>query len=104
MSLTSPSLPATLGALLFSLSPLLQAEDPEFNPRIAIEHSFPPIVEPESVSAQQGETDKWVRDDELVLGVVIDGAARAYPINTLNGPRREIINDELGGRSIAATW
>jgi hypothetical protein len=35
---------------------------------------------------------------------VVEGKARAYPINMLTGPRREIINDELGGKAIAATW
>jgi len=39
-----------------------------------------------------------VEGDELVLVVDIDGVARAYPINMLTGPAREIINDKLGGR------
>ena len=69
-----------------------------------IDHSFPPIVTPKTLSVSDAEAADRVRDDELVLGVVVNGEARAYPINTLNGPRREIINDELGGRSIAATW
>lgn len=43
-------------------------------------------------------------DDELVLGVEIGGEARAYSINVMSGPEREIFNDTLGGRSIAATW
>ena len=43
-------------------------------------------------------------DNELVIGCVINGAARAWAINQLTGHKREIINDELGGRSIAATW
>lgn len=41
---------------------------------------------------------------ELVLAVTIEGESRAYPINMLTGPSREILNDELGGRAIAATW
>jgi hypothetical protein len=45
-----------------------------------------------------------VNDADLVLGVVVGDAARAYPINMLTGPSREIINDTLGGRAIAATW
>jgi hypothetical protein len=45
-----------------------------------------------------------VTDNELVLGVVVNGEARAYPINMLTGPSREIINDTLGGTAIAATW
>ena len=43
-------------------------------------------------------------DNELVIGVEIDGQARAYPINQLTGPSREIINDVLAGTAIAATW
>jgi hypothetical protein len=45
-----------------------------------------------------------IEDDELVLAVEIEGVARAYPINMLIGPTREIVNDKLGGRAIAATW
>ena len=45
-----------------------------------------------------------VAASELVLGLTLGGAARAYPINMLTEPQREIINDELGGRAIAATW
>ena len=45
-----------------------------------------------------------VSDGELVIGVVVGGKARAFPINMLTGPSREIINDSLGGRAIAATW
>ncbi len=41
---------------------------------------------------------------ELVIGVTIGKESRAYPINMLTGPRREIINDKLGGKAIAATW
>src|SRR5260370_29645497 len=43
--------------------------------------------------------------DELVLGVSIDGAARAYPLNVLNlSPAYKVLNDVLGGRPIAATF
>ena len=45
-----------------------------------------------------------VAASDLVIGLTIGTAARAYPLNMLTGPRREIINDELGGRAIAATW
>ena len=50
------------------------------------------------------EVTDQVSDNELVLGVVIRGEPRAYPINQLTGPSREIVNDTLGGRAIAATW
>lgn len=50
------------------------------------------------------EVTEEVNDSELVIGVVVNNQARAYPINQLTGPSREIINDTLGGHDIAATW
>ncbi len=54
---------------------------------------------------------KTVRDagnvlnpSELVIGVTMGRESRAYPLNMLTGPSREILNDMLGGRAIAATW
>lgn len=77
-------------------------QPPEFNPRVVISRPFPPIKDAPVVSAD--EADRFLDEGELVLGVVVDGKARAYPINMLTGPRREIINDTLGGEAIAATW
>jgi hypothetical protein len=57
-----------------------------------------PIYEPEFVPA--GESG--YRDDELVMGVAIDGEAKAYPVGLLNG--REMVNDELAGTPILVTW
>jgi hypothetical protein len=76
--------------------------DANFKPVTVIKRAFPPIVDARSIRADQ--VAEQVRDNELVLGVVVGGKARAYPINMLTGPRREIINDTLGGRVIAATW
>jgi hypothetical protein len=74
---------------------------PEFDP-FQVVPPFPPIV---IVPIIRGaDVVDQVVDKELVLGVVINGEARAYPINMLTGPSREIINDTLGNRSIAATW
>ena len=41
-------------------------------------------------------------DDELVLGVVQNGAAMAYPIRYL--AMFEVANDRVGGVPIAPTW
>ena len=41
-------------------------------------------------------------DDELVIGVSIDGDHRAYSVPHLS--RHEIVNDVVGGRPIAVTW
>ena len=78
-----------------------QGTDASFNPTTVIAKSFLPIENAKFVDA--GEPNH-INEQELVLGIEINGQARAYPINMLNGPSREIINDELGGVPIAATW
>ncbi len=50
------------------------------------------------------EVDDSLKADQLVLGIEINGEARAYPIKMLCGVKREVVNDELGGVPIAATW
>ena len=75
--------------------------DPEFKPRQVVQ-PFKAIVDAPHVKT--GEAKGFVEDDELVLGVTIGEASRAYPINMLTNPTREIINDKLGGKHIAATW
>ena len=57
-----------------------------------------PIYDPVFVPADQAQ----IKDDELVLAIVIDGQAKAYPITVLNS--REMVNDELAGIPILATW
>jgi hypothetical protein len=73
-----------------------------FSPMTVLKRSIRPIVDAPLVAA--AEAEDLVSDNELVLGVMIGDEARAYPINMLTGPQREIINDELGGIAIAATW
>jgi len=41
-------------------------------------------------------------DDELVIGVEINGEAKAYAIGPLNS--REMVNDTVGGVPILVTW
>jgi hypothetical protein len=45
---------------------------------------------------------KFVLGSDRVIGVVIDGEARAYPISVLNV--HEVIHDTLAGRQIAVTY
>ena len=73
----------------------------EFQPQVVV-NPMPPITEFPVVSMEAA--NETLHEAELVLGVTISGESRAYPINTLTGPEREIINDQLGGRAIAATW
>lgn len=61
---------------------------------------IPAIFDPEFLTAD--EANEEYNDNELVLGVEIDGDARAYSIPHLSS--HEIVNDTVGGRHIAATW
>lgn len=79
------------------------SDEPQFNPRVVIRRPMRAIVDAPAVGAAQA-TEEIVTDNELVIGVVVNGKARAYPINMITGPSREIINDSLGGSAIAATW
>jgi hypothetical protein len=45
-----------------------------------------------------------IDDEEFVLGVVVGSEARAYPLNMLADPKRELLNDTLGGQPIAIAW
>lgn len=56
------------------------------------------ITEPMYVPADVAE----ISDDSWVLGVFIDGEARAYSLNLLNS--HEIVNDKIGTTAFAAVW
>ena len=73
----------------------------EFKPRVLMKPRRA-IVDAKYLRAK--EVTDQVTDNELVLGMEMKGKARAYPINMLTGPSREIINDEIGGTPYAATW
>ena len=73
----------------------------EFKP-LRVGRPFPVI---NSVPVFDVETaDKELQANDLVLGVEINGTARAYPIAMISQPIREVFNDQLGGTAIAATW
>ncbi len=48
------------------------------------------------------KANMFYKDHELVLGVEIDGDARAYSVPLLSS--HEIVNDVVGGEPIAVTW
>ncbi len=48
------------------------------------------------------DADRAYGEDELILGVEIDGDARAYSVPLLSS--HEIVNDIVGGHPIAVTW
>ena len=74
----------------------------DFRPMVALPYVMRAITEFPIVTAR--EADDTLHESELVLAVTVGEQSRAYPINMLTGPEREILNDTLGGRAIAATW
>lgn len=59
---------------------------------------IPALDSPHTVAADDAP---W-RDDELILGVVAGGEARAYPVAILNW--HELVNDTLGGEPILVSF
>ena len=74
---------------------------PKFRPRRVIPPQ--PAITKFPLKTADEVGDK-LNPTDLVIGIEIDGEARAYPINMLTGPRREIINDRIGDQPFAATW
>lgn len=56
------------------------------------------VDSPQFVPAAEAE----IPGDAWILGVVDKGQAKAYSLNLLN--HHEVVNDEIGGRPIAAVW
>jgi len=85
--------------LWFALSGIALAEElPEGVEQILERGKIAAIFNPEFVSAEEAA----IADDAWVLGVEIDGQARAYSLNLLN--RHEVVNDKIGENSFAAVW
>ena len=80
--------------------PNVERADPDHLLQGQLGSGFPVHSKPEIVSASEVE----IGSDDLVIGVVLDGLPRAYPVNYMNGPMNEIVNDMLGITPIAATW
>ena len=62
--------------------------------------AIPALLDPKFTSVESAKDQ--MDDFERVIGVSINGDARAYPIRMLS--RHEIVNDVVGGEYIAVTW
>jgi hypothetical protein len=60
---------------------------------------IPALNDPKFVKA--GKAD-YMRDDEQVLGVNMNGSARAYPIRILSW--HELVNDQFGDQPVLISW
>ena len=59
---------------------------------------------PKSVTHTIDPAHADLKDGEIVIGVVVEGRARAYPVNLMWSPENEVVNDVLGKTPIAASW
>ena len=86
-------------SICIGLGGLALAEElPEGVEQILERGKIAAIFNPEFVSAGEAA----IADDAWMLGVEIDGQARAYSLNLLN--RHEVVNDRIGENSFAAVW
>ncbi|MEO0344076.1 MAG: DUF3179 domain-containing (seleno)protein [Pseudomonadota bacterium] len=59
---------------------------------------IPAADNPDVVSADEA----WLAEDDVVFGIVVNGAARAYPRQIMEV--REMVNDSLGGRDLGIPY
>lgn len=91
-----------LAVLGWGLAPGAEAADKDKLPS-AFQQLLPrgqiaSVDTPRFVSAEEAD----LPPEAWVLGVVINGEARAYSLNLLN--RHEIVNDRIGEKTFAAVW
>ena len=91
---------AGLWAAVAAADPIPMAAD---QPPPGVEQLLPrgriaAVLDPQFVAAAAAE----LPDDAWVLGVAVDGVAKAYSLNLLN--RHEVVNDRSGGTAYAAVW
>ena len=60
---------------------------------------IPALTDPEFIDADEAD---YLDKNDLIVGITIDGQAKAYPIKILNW--HEIINDSINYTSYAVTW
>ena len=60
---------------------------------------IPALMSPKYVSAREAS---FLRENDQVIGVVINGEARAYPLRIMSW--HELINDRIGDMSILVSW
>jgi len=61
---------------------------------------IPALTNPHMETAEAA--DHWLEKHDLILGVVIQGKARAYPIRIMNW--HEIVNDHIGGKPVVISY
>ena len=80
--------------------PIAATVDGEPMYQILPPNAIPAIMEPRFVAGE--DADAQMSPDEPVMGLVIEGEARAYSLWQLDA--HEIVNDSAGGIDFAVTW
>ncbi len=85
---------------------VLESGGTEFDPirsdeikSILPQDAIPALIKPAYLAVSQASD---IYDQEEVIGVVVNGDARAYPLSTLSA--HEIVDDDIGGQPVAVTW
>jgi hypothetical protein len=60
---------------------------------------IPALLKPKFVQADDAD---YLKEDDQVIGVVVNGKARAYPVKILNW--HEAVNDTLNGQPLLVTF
>ncbi len=93
--------PVLAPLVLVAFSPdlsLAQDTPPEGVEQLLPRGRIAAVMEPAFVAA----ADADIPDEAWVLGVDIDGRAKAYSLNLLN--RHEVVNDRFADLPVAAVW
>lgn len=77
----------------------IEADYARHSRRAAPRDAFPVLFDPKLTPAAEA---KDVRDDEPVIGIALEGEAKAYPVSIMG--RHELANDTIAGRPITASW
>jgi hypothetical protein len=95
----------SVGVLLFGSLGLIEISYTDLNnrkPKIIPDvpkDAIPPLFYPEYIEPDKA---KWIRPDDLILGIEYNGESRAYPLLILNW--HEIVNDNVGGKNFLITY
>jgi Protein of unknown function (DUF3179) len=87
------------GAVVDSGGPGFDAIRSDEIQSILPQDAIPALIRPAYLPASQASD---INNQEEVIGVVVNGDARAYPLSTLSA--HEIVDDDIGGQPLAVTW
>jgi uncharacterized protein DUF3179 len=62
--------------------------------------TIPALLKPRFIAAAEARGE--LKDRDRVLGVFLNGEAKAYPVRILNW--HEVVNDAVGGQPILVSW